>query len=73
MPIHSKSPTPNIMIGDSGSGKTNALLNLINNQPEKDLYEAKKQYLIIKSEKVGFKHYYHPKAFIEYSNDIKDV
>ena len=40
--------------GGSGSGKTNALLNLINNQPDidkiylyaKDQYEAKYQYLI---------------------------
>ena len=38
-----------IITGDSGSGKTNALLNLINNQPDiakiylyaKDPYEAK--------------------------------
>ena len=42
------------IIGGSGSGKTNALLNLINNQPDidkiclyaKDPYEAKYQYLI---------------------------
>ena len=41
-----------IIIGDSGSGKTNALLNLINNQPNidkiywyvKDPYEAKYQF-----------------------------
>ena len=40
--------------GGSGSGKINALLNLINNQPDidkihpyaKDSYEAKYQYLI---------------------------
>ena len=48
-----------LIIGDSGSGKTNALLNLINNQPDtekiylyaKDLYEAKYQHLINKCEK----------------------
>ena len=42
------------MIGGSESGKTNLLLNLIENQPDidkmylyaKDLYEAKYQYLI---------------------------
>ena len=42
------------MIGGSESGKTNALLNLINNKPDidkiylyaKDPYEAKYQYLI---------------------------
>ena len=50
-----------LIIGGSGSGKTNALLNLINNQPDidkiylyaKDPYEAKYQYLIKKREKVG--------------------
>ena len=49
-----------LIVGVSGSGKTNALLNLINNQPDidkiylyaKDLYEAKYQYLINKCEKV---------------------
>ena len=52
-----------LIIGGSGSGKTNALLNLINNQPEidkiylyaKDPYEKKYQYLINKREKVGLK------------------
>ena len=66
---------------DLGSGKTNAFLNLINNQPDidriylytKDPYEAKYQYLIKKREKAILKHYEYPKAFIEYSNDIQDV
>ena len=57
----------------SGSRKTNALLDFINNQPnidkmylyKKDLYEAKHQYLVNKREKVGSKHYNDPKAFIE--------
>ena len=43
-----------LIIGGSGSGKTNVLLNLIENQPDidkiylyaKDPYEAKYQYLI---------------------------
>ena len=43
-----------LIIGGSGSGKTNALLNLIDNKPDidkiylyaKDSYEAKYQYLI---------------------------
>ena len=68
-------------IGGSGSGKTNALLNLINNQPDvdkiylyaKDPYEAKYQYLIKKREKVGLDHFDDPKAFIEYLNDMQDV
>ena len=70
-----------LIIGGSGSGKTNALLNLINNQPDldkiylyaKDPYEAKYQYLINKREKVGLNDFDDHKAFIEYSNDTQDV
>ena len=70
-----------LIIGGSGSGKTNVLLNLINNQPDidkiylyvKDPYEAKYQYLINKREKVGLDHFNDPKPFIEYSNDMQDV
>ena len=70
-----------LIIGGSGSGKTNALLNLIENQPDidkiylyaKDPYEAKYQYLINKREGVGINHFNDPKAFIEYSNDMQDV
>ena len=70
-----------LIIGGSGSGKANAQLNLINNQPDidkiylyaKDPYEAKYQYLINKREKVGLNHYDDPKAFTEYSNNIQDV
>ena len=69
------------IIGGSGSGKTNVLLNLIENQPDidkiylyaKDPYEAKYQYLINKREGVGIDHLNYPKAFIEYSNDKHDV
>ena len=61
--------------------KKNALLNLINNQPDidkvylyaKDPYNVKYQYLINKREKVGLNHYDDPKAFIEYSDDMQDV
>ena len=70
-----------LIIGGSGSGKTNVLLNLIENQPDidkiylyaKDPYEAKYQYLINIREKVGLKRFNDPKAFIEYSNDMQDV
>ena len=70
-----------LIISASGSGKTNALLNLINNQPDidkiylytKDPYETKCQYLINKREKVGLDHFDDPKAFMEYSNDMQDV
>ena len=64
-----------LIIGGSESGKTNALLNLINNQPDiekiylytKDPYEAKYQFLINERESTGLK------AFIEYLNDMQDV
>ena len=70
-----------LIIGGSGSGKTNVLLNVIENQPDidkiylytKDPYEAKYQYLINKREGVGINHFKDPKAFIEYSNDMHDV
>ena len=70
-----------LIIGGSGSGKTNLLLNLIEDQPDidkiylyaKDPYEAKYQYLINKRESVGINHFNDPKAFIEYSNDMHDV
>ena len=81
MALHSRSSIQNTYVGCSGSGKTNALLNLISNQPDidkiylyaKDPYEAKYQYLIKKNEKVGLDHYDDPKAFMEYSNDMQDV
>ena len=70
-----------LIIGGSGTGKTNPLLNLIHNQQDidkiylyaKDLYEDKYQYLINKRESVGLKHFIDPKAFIEYSNYMHDV
>ena len=39
----------------------------------KDPHEAKYQYLINRRESVGTKHFSDPKAFIEYSNNIRDV
>ena len=70
-----------LIIGGSGSGKTNALLNLIENQPDidkiylypKDPYECKYQYLINKREGVGINRFNDPKAFIAYSSDMHDV
>ena len=61
--------------------KANALLNLINRQPDidkiylyaKDPYEAKYQFLINKRESIGSKHFSDPKTFIKYSNDMQDV
>ena len=70
-----------LIIGGSESGKTNALLNLINNQPDidkiylyaKDPYEAKYQYLINERERVGINLLNDPKAFIEYFNYMHKV
>ena len=75
------SRSPILNTGGSGSGKTNALLNLINDQPDidkiylyaKDPYEGKYQYSIKKREKVGLNAFNYPKAFMEYSNDMLDV
>ena len=61
-----------LTIGGSRSGKTNVLLNLIENQPDidkiylyaKDPYERKYQYLINKREGVGINHFKDLKAFI---------
>ena len=70
-----------LIIGDSGVGKTNALLNLINNQQDidkiylyaKNPYEDKYQYLINKRERVGINHLNDSKTFIEYSNNMHDI
>ena len=63
------------------SGKTNTLLNLINEQQDfdkiyfhaKDLSEPKYEYLIKNRENSGIKHSNDSKAFIECSNTIDDV
>ena len=80
-PYISDYPYRILIIGGSGTGKTNALLNLINNQQDidkiclygKDPYEDKYQYLINKRESVGLKHFNYPKALIEFSNDMHNV
>ena len=69
-----------LIIGQSGSGKTNALLNLIqqdnNNLIEKiylyakDLEEPKYQFSVKKRENAGIKNLNYPSAFIEYSNTM---
>ena len=70
-----------LIIGPSGSDKTNTLLHLINNLHPidkidlytKDLAEPKYEYLRNKREQAGIKNLNNPKAFIEYSNDMDDV
>ena len=62
----------NIIIGGSGSGKTNSLLNLINRQTEVDKtylygkhpYKAKYQFLINKQESNGLNHFNYPKKYL---------
>ena len=70
-----------MIIGGSGSGKTNALLNLVNKQNDidkiylyaKDLSEPKYEYLIKKLEDAGIKHINNLNTFIECSNTMDDV
>ena len=78
LPVH---PYRILIIGGSGSGKTYALLNLINQQDDidkiylyaKDLSEAKYEFLTEKREDAGIKHLNDPNAFIECSNIMDDV
>ena len=70
-----------IIIGGSGSGKTNALINLINEQNDidkiylyaRDLSEPKYEYLVKKREDAVIKHLNNPNAFIKRLNTIDDV
>ena len=70
-----------MIIGGSGSGKTNALLNLIKEQSDidniylyaKDLSELKYEFLIKKHEDAGTKHLNNSNAFIECSNIMDHV
>ena len=70
-----------LIIGGSGSGKTNALINLINEQHDidkiyfyaRDLSKPKYEYLIKKRENVGIKHLNNQNAFIECSNTMDNV
>ena len=70
-----------LIIGGSGSGKTNTLLNLINEQKDidkiylyaKDLSESKYEYLIKNCENAGIKYLNDSKAFIECSNTMNDI
>ena len=70
-----------IIIGGSGSGKTNALINVINENNDidkiylyaRDLSEPKYEYLIKKCEDAGIKHLNNLNAFIECSNTMDDI
>ena len=70
-----------LIIGGSGSGKTNALLNLINEQKDSDkiylyakhLSEPKYEFLIKNRENAGLKYLNDSNAFIECSNTMANV
>ena len=70
-----------LIIGGSGSRKTNTLLNLINEQKDfdkiylyaKDLSESKYEYLIKNRKNAGIKHLNDSKVFIECSNTMDDI
>ena len=72
IPDHSYSV---LIIGGSGSGKTNALLNLIDKiyLYAKDLSEPKYEFLIKKREDTGTKHLNDPNPFIECSNTMDGI
>ena len=73
-----------LIIGPSGSSKTNALLHLIQNLNNtspidkiylyaKDLSEPKYEFLINNRKNAGIKNYNDPNTFIEYSSTMDDV
>ena len=70
-----------LITGGSGSGKTNALLNLIKEQGDLDkiyfyakyLSKAKYELLIKRREDAGTKHFNDPNAFFECSNTMDNV
>ena len=79
-----KWPYRMLIIGPSGPGKTNALLNLIQRQDsdslidkiylyDKDLSEVKYQFLNKKREEAEIKNLDDPSVFIEYSNTVDDA
>ena len=66
---------------ETGSGRTNSLFNLTNQQPDidkiylhaKDPCKAKYQFLIDKRKSTGLTYFNDSKAFIEYQNDMDDI
>ena len=70
-----------LITGWSGSGKTNTLFNLINEQDNidktdlyaKNLSKPRYEFLIKKRENAGVKHFNNPNALIECSNTMDDV
>ena len=81
MAIYTRLFIQNLIHVGSGSGKPNALFNLIKEQDDidkiclyaKDLSEPKYDFLIKKRENAGTKHFGDSNAFIECSNAMDDV
>ena len=78
--LTSDHPYKILIIAIYGSGKPNALLNLINHGKDinkiysyaRHPYEAKYQFLLNKPERTSLKYFNDLKPFIKYSNDIDD-
>ena len=74
-------PNRFLIIWISGSGKTNSLFNLINQEPDidkiylynKDPYKPKCQLLISKIKSTGLKDFIDAKSFIEYLSDMDKI
>ena len=70
-----------LIVGGSWYGKTNALINLIDHEPDidkiylyaKDPSEEKYQLLINKRESAGLTYLSDSKAFVEYSDNMDDI
>ena len=70
-----------LLVGGSGSGKTNAVFNLISQMLDinkiylyaKHPYKTKYLLLINKREGSGLKHFNESKGFIDYSSDMGDM
>ena len=70
-----------LIIGGSGSGKTNSLFILINKPPDidkiciyaEDPCEEKYKFLFNKRKSTDVKHFNDSKAFIEYSTNMVDI
>ena len=81
MAIYPYHPYRILIIGSSRSGKTNALLNLINEQYNidriylyaKDLSKSKYEYLIKKRKDAGIKYLNDPNAYIQCFNTMDGV
>ena len=70
-----------LIVGSSGTAKTNSLFSLIVYQPKIDKIsllakgpeKGKYQLLINKRESPGLKNFNNPKAFIQYLNDMDEI